>query len=125
MSFADDMRRAVRKADARFMKVFHGVAFAAHRSVTVGSPVTGAPGQPVRYGALRQSYQMAWLSPSRVEIASSLRYAGPIENGMWKSGRLSGVRMQRRSAVGGFHSIKLTVAGFQKLVDSVNREVPE
>jgi hypothetical protein len=125
MPFRMDLQRFQVKLDRRTLDVFHGTAFAAHRSITEGSPVTGAPGQPVRSGALRNSYQMAWESPLTVQIASALKYAEPIENGYWKTGPLAGVQMTLRSQVGGFHSIKLTVAGFQKLVDQVNREVPE
>jgi hypothetical protein len=83
-----------------------------HESIVWGSPLTGAPGQPVDTGDLKRSWQLtfpgSWLSRS----ASGLEYAPGIEAGMGKNGSLT-----LRSAVGGFHSRKLTRAGFQKLVN--------
>lgn len=102
------------KADAAFL----GIVAAVHESITVGSPVTGAPGQPVDTGALRNSWQIENIAPGQARISTNLPYAEPIEDGVGAHGPLT-----LRSAVGGFHSVKMTVAGFPALVDKVVRDL--
>jgi hypothetical protein len=84
-----------------------------HQSVQIGSPITAAPGQPVDTGNLRASWQVQYHSESEAEISTNVAYAPPIEDGVGKYGPL-----KLRSAVGGFHSVKLTVAGFPRIVDA-------
>lgn len=114
MTFSDDLARFTAKAEATTRRVFVGSVMEAHRSITVGSPITGAPGQPVDVGALRNSYAMSWDGPTVAEISSGMKYARVIEDGV-----RMGKPITLRSKVGGFHSVKATVAGFQKIVDHV------
>ncbi|HXG70336.1 MAG TPA: hypothetical protein VNJ04_06940 [Gemmatimonadaceae bacterium] len=95
-----------------------GVVEKAHESIQTGSPITGAPGQPVDTGALRASWQVEYPAANEALISTNLEYAQPIEDGIGKHGPL-----QLRSAVGGWHSLKMTVAGFQRIVNHVTREV--
>lgn len=99
-------------------KIFELASNLAYRSVKVGSEITGSPGQPVDTGALRDSYTM--IRPSRWtrEIFSPLIYAPFIEAGIGPHGPLT-----LRSLVGGWHSLKLTVASWQRIVDLAARDV--
>lgn len=112
MSFGDDIRRFQRKLDAANKELFVTVANATKDSIVIGSPVTGAPGQPVDTGALRASWQLRFLSPVESEISTNLAYAPAIEDGVGPHGPLT-----LRSSVGGFHSVKATVAGFGRIVE--------
>jgi hypothetical protein len=118
MSFSEQLEMFASHVDRRNADLFHAVVFAAHESITLGSLITGAPGQPVQAGALRNSYQMSWDSQWTARVASALRYAWNIENAIRGSTTLT-----RRSKVGGFHSIALTVDGFTSLVEHVNRQL--
>jgi hypothetical protein len=93
---------------------FAEVIVEAHRSIQSGSEITGAPGQPVQTGALRNSWMFEFLSEFRARITSPILYALPIEDGISRFGE-----MTVRSATGGFHSVKLTIAGAQRIVDAV------
>jgi hypothetical protein len=92
--------------------VFVNSASAALDSITNGSAVTGAPGQPVDTGALKASYQLTFTSPKRFIITSPLPYALANEDGV-NNGR----PYIQRSPVGGRHSVALTVLGMQRIVD--------
>jgi len=87
-----------------------------HASIVEGSAVTGAPGQPVDTGALRSSWQTEWEGPGEAVIATDLPYATSIEDGV--SYAHGGSPMTLRSPTGGFHSVKLTVAGAQALLNA-------
>ncbi|HXH43300.1 MAG TPA: hypothetical protein VNK51_05550 [Bradyrhizobium sp.] len=118
MTFSDDLNRFSATLETRSRDVFVGVVEKAHESIQTGSAITGAPGQPVDTGALRASWQVQYPAADEALISTNLEYAQPIEDGIGKHGPL-----QLRSAVGGFHSVKTTVAGFQRIVDQVTREV--
>lgn len=51
-------------------------------------------------------------------VATKLEYAPAIEDGIGPHGPMS-----LRSAVGGFHSVKITVAGAQRIVDEAVKTV--
>lgn len=89
----------------------------AYRSITIGSAITGAPGQPVDTGALIASYLIEWQGPWYAEITSDLPYAHIIEAGIGAYGPLI-----LRSKVGGWHSLKLTAAGWPRIVAIVIAE---
>lgn len=112
MSFASDLAAFSGKLQKRANDVFVGTAIAVKDSVVNGSPITGAPGQPVDTGALKNSWQLTFESPTSALVASGgdgvESYNRVIED------NLRGAKL--RSAVGGFHSVALTVAGFDKLV---------
>lgn len=58
MSFADDVKRFSLKMESRSRDVFLGCVQDVHEGIVVGSPLTGAPGQPVDTGYLRSSWQV-------------------------------------------------------------------
>lgn len=120
MSFASDMRRIVLKVKARNRAAYVGFATRVHRAIRgTGSPdpVTGAPGQPVDTGFLRNSWTLS-VGPTEALIQTKAAYARAIEDGVGPYGPLT-----LRSKVGGFHSVKLTVAGASRLQADVIREL--
>lgn len=121
MAFADGMRRVREVVVARNRAVFHASVFKAHESITVGSSLTDAPGQPKLHGALRQSYQIEILSPTQARIASNKKYARSIEDGV--SYAHGGVPLTIRSKVGGTHSIEKTALNFDRIVADAIRRV--
>jgi hypothetical protein len=80
MSFADDVRRFAAKVEAKQREVFVNVASHAHESIVNGSPVTGAPGQPVDTGNLRNSWQLTFPDANTAEITTNVDYAQPVED---------------------------------------------
>ena len=123
MTWAEDLRRFTATVQTRTHDVFVDTATEALRSIVEGSEITGAPGQPVDTGALRASWQLTYDEPTTAVISTNLVYAPIIEDGMREAslnvtGR--GQTMQAitlRSEVGGFHSVRLTRAGIQRIVD--------
>lgn len=97
-------------AKFRTRAVFGQSVSLAYRSVTVGSAITGAPGQPVKTAALLHSWIISFAG-WRATISSDLVYAPFIELGIGPYGPLT-----LRSAVGGFHSLALTRAGWPRIV---------
>ncbi len=118
MSFSDDMKRIQIELEARVLRVFDAQVLHAHRSIVEGSEVTGASGQPVKFGTLRASYQVTKESRTRASITTNLPYAEGIELGEGPHGPLT-----LRSPVGGFHSIEKTVTGMQAIVDYETAQV--
>jgi len=118
MGFADDVRVFNRKIEAQERDIFTGVVDLAHESIVEGSPVTGAPGQPVDTGALKSSFVKEYVSKDEAIISTNLEYAPYIEDGGNDRGEFT-----LRSGVGGFHSVALTLAGFDKIVDAVTQRV--
>lgn len=124
MGFTDDVELFVEKLQTRERDVLVNVTTAVRDSITEGSPVTGSPGQPVDLGALKASWQTIIEEEWIHAVITNLEYAPAIENGQQepyttkKGTPVTPGPMTLRSAVGGFHSVKLTRAGFQKLVDN-------
>ena len=116
--FADELHTFSLKVQTKVPEVFTGVVDETHRSIQLGSEITGAPGQPVDTGNLRASWEKWYDSPTQATIATNVVYAPYIEEGMNSRGGFT-----LRSAVGGFHSVKMTVAGFQRIVDMVTKSV--
>lgn len=111
MGFASDMTRVALRVEAATQEQFVNIVNAAMDSIVNGSPVTGAPGQPVDTGNLKASWQEDFESPTAATISTNVVYARPIEDGVGPHGPLT-----LRSAVGGFHSVGLTIAGFGAIV---------
>lgn len=120
--FSDGVRRSVAQAKREIDTAFVNAASHALVSIQSGSPVTGAPGQPVgQYGpgynqgsvggTLKASWQLEFDSPTSARISTNIVYARGIEDGVGPHGPIT-----LRSTVGGFHSVKLTVAGFSKIL---------
>lgn len=91
------------------------VPAAVFESVVEGSPITGAPGQPVDDGDLKESWTNTRTGPATAEIASDSPYAEAVEEN-W-----SGVAFKNH----GPHSKALTEVGFPDLVADVVRQWPE
>lgn len=87
-------------------------------SIQSGSAITAAPGQPVDTGVLRASWQLSFPTETIAVIGTNIEYAQYIEDGMNDRGQFT-----LRSAVGGFHSVALTIAGFYRIVAIVAARV--
>lgn len=82
------------------------------RSVTDGSELTGSPGQPVQTANLYGSYITGarFLSRGLWEVTTNVDYAIYIEHGGNDIGPFT-----LRSEVGGWHSLKLTEASWDRI----------
>ena len=140
MTFSDDLRRFAAKVEARQKDIFVGCVNGVRTSITEGSAVTTAPGQPVDTSALINSWKASFESEWVGLVASyNIGYAEAIEEGFVRAHergpytRTDGATVRRHGVVGhkltfgdnggGAHSVKLTRAGWQNLVDSVVKEV--
>lgn len=112
--FANRVGAFVARVETKNRAVFVDITTEVQRAVTVGSELTGSPGQPVRTGALRASYIPEFLDTHRWQTTTNLAYARGIEDGVGPHGPIT-----LRSAVGGFHSIKLLRVGFPNIVAHV------
>ena len=110
MSFADDLARFATKTQGKSNALFTNVASGVKESIVNGSAVTGAPGQPVDTGTLKASWQLTFESKNAALVSTNVAYAPVIED------NIRGATL--RSEVGGFHSVKLTVGGFDRIVES-------
>jgi hypothetical protein len=119
MSFGTDLKRWKEKVEFASHEVFVNTASAAHSSIQNGSTVTGAPGQPVDTGNLKSSWQLNFTSPTAAEITTNVVYAKGIEEGISSHG----TPITFRSSVGGAHSVALTRANLQRLVDDEARKL--
>jgi hypothetical protein len=120
VTFSDDLDRFLADLERRRRDLFVGVATETLRSIQEGSPITGAPGQPVDTGNLKASWQLLFESETTALIQTNVIYAPGIEDGISLE---TGQRLVQRSPVGGFGSVRLTRAGFQRIVAAVAREV--
>lgn len=121
MASSDDERNnreTIGAVAVLFEDVFTACAVEALASIKEGSELTGAPGQPVQSSFLKNSYMLTFPTPGNAEIVSNAEYAAAIEDGVGPHGA-----MTVRSEVGGFHSVKLTMAGMDKILDHVLPEV--
>ena len=117
MSYQDGVKRFMVKTEGLTRAVFLSLAAKVHASVKEGSVTTGAPGQPVDTGNLRNSWILAF-ERDYAEIRTNVEYAQAIEDGIGPHGPLT-----LRSQVGGFHSVKLTIAGANLLQAEAVREM--
>jgi len=108
MTFDADLDRFAALLKAREKAVFVNTVATVKDSIQNGSAITGAPGQPVDTGNLRASWEASFESAQVATIATNVEYAPVIED------NLRGVTFHNH----GPHSVKLTVAGFQKIVAS-------
>lgn len=119
MTYESDVKRFSVKVESRVPEVLVGVAQGCHESIVNGSPLTGAPGQPVDTGALKNSWQLVFEPDmSGATIGTNVVYAPAIEAGVGKYGPLT-----LRSATGGFHSVELTVANADRILQDVLAQV--
>lgn len=114
-AFQASLMRFTRTLELREQAVFDGALELMFESIVHGSPLTGAPGQPVRTGQLRDSWEIVHLSPTVAKVVSRLGYAWPVEHNAWGDGEATVFRNH------GPHSVKRTRAGFARIVDFVLR----
>lgn len=117
MSFGLDVKRFSEKAANNARKIADRSTEIAFGSIVEGSPLTGAPGQPVDTGNLKASWEIVF-GPLRNEITTNVVYAPIIEDGT-RAGRA----LVLRSQVGGFHSLALTRTAWGKIVAQATEEV--
>lgn len=108
MGFMEDMKQAAANIRARENKLQSRLAERVFNSIRDGDTATGAPGQPVDTGALYKSWRKRKVARREWEIVSNSPYADVIEENR------RGATL--RSSVGGFHSVKLTRLGWNRLV---------
>lgn len=120
-TFGEQTRAFMLKTTLRLTDdVFPDVVMETKRSIVEGSEITGASGQPVDTGNLRASWHDDRVAQLIAEITTNVVYAEPIEEGIGPHGALT-----LRSEVGGFHSVKQTVAGFHRIVDVCVARAPK
>ena len=113
MSFESDIARHQVRRNARMKAMMIGATQIITQSITDGSTVTGAPGQPVDTGALRGSWSPRWLGEYKWRISTKLVYAPIIEAGAFA----------QKSEVGGPHSVDMTRLAWQKIVNAALGDV--
>lgn len=116
MSFESDVNRFIAKTEQRAKDIFVASTVEVKRSVVEGSSITTSKGQPVDTGALRASWADNFLSATLWQLQTNIAYAPAVENR---------VMTDRPSEVGGHHSVKLTEAGFSRIVDQVTSRFPD
>jgi hypothetical protein len=133
MSFNADLNRFVIKVKSRTNAVHFSLATKVHESITVGSATTGAPGQPVDTGFLRNSWGLV-RGATESSISTNVAYAPVIEHNLRSAYDAKGQQNDRtnpngssrrsvKSSVGGHHSVKLTVGGADRLQAEALREI--
>jgi hypothetical protein len=113
MSFKDDIKKHIANIKKREGQLFKEATELAYESVRFGSPITGAPGQPVEFGDLLASWRLEIRSKRVAAMFTPLFYGPIIED------NLRGAQL--RSSVGGFHSVLRTRLAWQQIVDHVAR----
>lgn len=117
---SDDERRnreVIAQLGTMLQSVFVGTATEALRSIKEGSELTGAPGQPVDTGNLRNSWLLEFPDQDHATISTNVIYAEAIEDGTGRFGPL-----HLRSSVGGWHSVAATAANIDRIVESEKRK---
>lgn len=142
MTFSADLRKFAVKVERTTRLTFANTATKIHESITEGSPITGAPGQPVDTGFLRNSWQLD-IKPTHATVSTNVAYAPVIEHNLRTAydpkgainrygvtgGRIGPAlpygsgRRGVKSAVGGNHSVKMTVAAADRLQAAALREI--
>jgi hypothetical protein len=112
MGFADQLARFKAKTVENMGLVREGVDAEMFTSIVDGSPVTGAPGQPVKTHRLHDSWKQE-VSETETVTASDAPYARAVEENL-------GNKVYEN---GGPHSCALTAAGFPRIVEAKVREV--
>ena len=118
MAFLDDLRAFAVKVERVTDDTFVRTVEMTRDSIVEGSALTGAPGQPVKTGNLKGSWQTEFESKDIAVISTNVEYAEAIEDGVGRFGPLT-----LRSAVGGWHSVKQTIANHDRIVEAAVAEI--
>lgn len=108
MGWDEDIQRFEQRLEADAARLHDGLADDTLAGIVEGSSVTGAPGQPERTGNLKRSWGIARLSRWVTLVFSDSPYARKVEQAS-----------QTTRTGGGPHSIKLTRASWNNLVQAV------
>lgn len=111
-AFGEQLKRMGINTKRKVINAFVFATEEVRRSVVIGSEVTGAPGQPVDTGNLRDSWIGDFTGPTSWLLSTNVEYAVWIEDGGNSIGPFT-----LRSQVGGFHSVKLTIASWDRIVE--------
>lgn len=117
MSFGLDVKRFSDKVEGYRRAIAERATEIAFASIVEGSPITGAPGQPVDTGNLKGSWAIV-RGPLVNLITTPVIYAPQIEDGT-RAGRA----LTLRSQVGGFHSLALTRVAWPRIVQAAAEQV--
>lgn len=130
--YADVVMRFTVKAENRRRAVFVALATKMHESITVGSPLTGSPGQPVDSGFLLGSWDVT-IAKDHASIHTNVSYAPAVEyndpaaydpRGEDRPDLPTGQSTPAISSrVGGPHSVALTIASASFLQREAVREL--
>ena len=118
-SFSDDIKAFTAKVEAKTQTIFVNTVAAAKDSIVLGSPITGAPGQPVAFGTLRASWNTEFELPTSARITTNLGYAEPVELGIGPHGP---VAYGAKNGIGGSHSVAHTMTGLPLLLADETRK---
>jgi len=118
--FGDDLDRFNRKLREKPEEFIDRATDEVFNSIVNGSSLTGAPGQPVRSGALKRSWVKRRTSPGTSEVVTDSLYARTIEDLFGRFGQI-----QIRSAVGGGHSVKMTQAAWDRIIRKVLQDIAD
>jgi hypothetical protein len=134
MGFSEDLRSFDLLARQRVRDAFVACTEEVTKSVVDGSALTGAKGQPVDTGYLKSSWIGEWPSLNVYALHTNVAYAPVIEHNdrafyddrgslpAQTTRRTSGGgTASQKSTVGGNHSVKLTIAGWDRIVANVRR----
>jgi hypothetical protein len=127
MGFGDDLQSFATKVDGRLRDVFVGAVGDVHESITEGSEVTGAPGQPVDEGNLIGSWQPTFPEDLVGQVATGVEYARSIEEGQQppytteRGTEVTPRAMVFRSEIGGAHSVRMTRVNWDRIVEDATR----
>lgn len=108
MTFSADVGRFVEKVRRRGNALYVNTVSHVETSIKAGSPVTGAPGQPVDTANLLNSWHTTFNGPV-ADVTTNVEYAEDMEDNP------RGVTL--RSEIGGHHSVKLTRAAWPAIVE--------
>lgn len=118
---ANDFRNGGVRALTKAQLIYEGSVARALRGIKFGDSLTGAPGQPVESGELRNAWEAVVVSPTETVIrvnpeSEALAWAQQNEDGIARPG---GGPYVQRSEKGGRRSVALTAAGFPDIVRAI------
>lgn len=120
MNLDHDLAAFRLKVRQRLLDVHVQSYLLALESVTEGSAITSAPGQPVDTANLKGSWpaNSHIVGPMDALVITNVDYAPAVEEGIGPHGP-----MTLRSPVGGFHSVAITRANWQRIVNTATARV--
>lgn len=113
MSFEADCRQVGPTLEAQILALLEGTSIAAFDSIVNGSAATGAPGQPVDKGDLKDSWERSSPTPTSRLIASDNGHAVAVEENYGGHAYHSG----------GSHSVAATYTSAERLAEQELRKM--